>query len=214
MAEIAIIDYGMGNLHSVAKAVDYVIDKNSKVKVTNSLEQIKNCSHIIFPGQGAVSECMSNISNTFSVNEFNTIIKEKPFLGICMGLQVLMTLSMENKGVNCLNIFDGKVSSLEIALHDENKKLKIPHMGWNKGKKIANHVLWNKIDDESYFYFVHSYFVEPKNKELVLGTTSYGIEFVSAIYRDNIVAVQFHPEKSSKIGLKFLENFIKWDGNL
>jgi len=87
-------------------------------------------------------------------------------------------------------------------------------MGWNKVKKIANHVLWNKIDDESYFYFVHSYFVEPKNKELVLGTTSYGIEFVSAIYRDNIVAVQFHPEKSSKIGLKFLENFIKWDGNL
>ena len=131
-----------------------------------------------------------------------------------MGLQVLMTLSMENKGVNCLNIFDGKVSSLETALHDENKKLKIPHMGWNKVKKIANHVLWNKIDDESYFYFVHSYFVEPKNKELVLGSTSYGIEFVSAIYRDNIVAVQFHPEKSSKIGLKFLENFIKWDGNL
>ena len=213
MAEIAIIDYGMGNLHSVAKAIDYVADKNSKVKVTNSLEEIKNSSHIVFPGQGAVSECMTNISKTFSVEEFNTIVKNKPFLGICMGLQVLMTLSMENKGVNCLNLFEGKVLSLESALRKKNQKLKIPHMGWNKVKKINNHTLWDKISDESYFYFVHSYFVEPKNKDIVLATTSYGLEFVSAVYKNNIVAVQFHPEKSSKIGLKFLENFIKWDGS-
>ena len=121
MAEIAIIDYGMGNLHSVAKAVNYVIDKNSKVKITSSLNDIKSSSHIIFPGQGAVSECMSNISKMFSIEEFNTLIKNKPFLGICMGLQVLMTSSVENNGVDCLNLFDGQVLSLESVLHSKKR---------------------------------------------------------------------------------------------
>ena len=214
MAEIAIIDYGMGNLHSVAKAVNYVIDKNSKVKITSSLNDIRSSSHIIFPGQGAVSECMLNISKMFSIEEFNILIKNKPFLGICMGLQVLMTSSVENNGVDCLNLFEGKVLSLESVLHSKKNQLKIPHMGWNNVQKKNNHVIWNNIDDDSYFYFVHSYFVEPRNDNLILAKTFYGIEFVSAIYNDNVVAVQFHPEKSSKTGLKFLENFIKWDGCL
>ena len=124
-----------------------------------------------------------------------------------------MTSSVENNGVNCLNLFEGEVLSLENILKKENGRFKIPHMGWNKVSKKNNHIIWNNIEDESYFYFVHSYFVEPKNKNSILGQTSYGIEFVSAIYRDNIVAVQFHPEKSSRTGLKFLENFINWDGS-
>ena len=214
MAEIAIIDYGMGNLHSVAKALNYVVDRKSKVKITNSLDEIRKASHIVFPGQGAVSECMSNIMNKFSLEEFNVLIHDKPFLGICMGLQVLMTSSVENNGVECLNLFEGRVLSLESILNKKNNKLKIPHMGWNTVHKESNHVIWNDIENDSFFYFVHSYYVEPNNENFILGKTLYGIEFVSAIYKDNIVAVQFHPEKSSKTGLKFLENFIKWDGYL
>ena len=124
MTNVVIIDYGMGNIHSVYKAVVNVLEKNSNVKVTTSLSDIKDSSHIIFPGQGAVSSCMNSISNTFDINEFNQCIHDKPFLGICMGLQVVMSYSDEDGGVDCLNLIDGKVSSFE----DIGKNLKIPHM--------------------------------------------------------------------------------------
>ena len=211
MADIAIIDYGMGNVHSVQKALNKVLDKNSKIKITNSLNDLLDCSHIVFPGQGAASECMANIDKNLDVVEFKKIILQKPFLGICMGLQVLMTHSEENKGSNCLNILDGKVLSIKRKM---NSNLKVPHMGWNKVKQEKKHPLWNNIPDESFFYFVHSYFVEPSNKSNILSTTNYDLDFASALYKDNIAAVQFHPEKSSKMGLRLLENFINWGGEI
>ena len=211
MADIAIIDYGMGNVHSVQKALNKVLDKNSKIKITNSLNDLLDCSHIVFPGQGAASECMINIDKNLDIVEFKKIILQKPFLGICMGLQVLMTHSEENEGSNCLNILDGKVLSIKRKM---NSNLKVPHMGWNKVKQEKKHPLWNNIPDESFFYFVHSYFVEPSNKSNILSTTNYDLDFASALYKDNIAAVQFHPEKSSKMGLRLLENFINWGGEI
>jgi len=209
MADIVIIDYGMGNVHSVAKALTNILDKKSKVKISKSISEIKKSTHIVFPGQGAVSECMSNINKNFEINELKEIIKEKPFLGICMGLQVLMGSSTENNGVSCLDIIDGEVLSIRDKL---DKNLKIPHMGWSEVAQQNNHPLWDGIKNKSYFYFVHSYYVSPDKKNDILATTSYGFDFVSAIARENMVAVQFHPEKSSKTGLKLLRNFLSWDG--
>ena len=211
MADIAIIDYGMGNVHSVRKALNKVLDKNSTVKITNSLNDLSDCSHIVFPGQGAASECMINIDKNLDIVEFKKIISQKPFLGICMGLQVLMTHSEENEGSNCLNILDGKVLSIERKM---NSNLKVPHMGWNKVKQENKHPLWDNIPDGAFFYFVHSYFVKPLDKSNILSTTNYDLDFASALYKDNIAAVQFHPEKSSKMGLRLLENFINWNGEI
>ena len=211
MADIAIIDYGMGNVHSVCKALNKVLDKNSTVKITNSLSDLSDCSHIVFPGQGAASECMINIDKNLDIVEFKKIISQKPFLGICMGLQVLMTHSEENEGSNCLNILDGKVLSIERKM---NSNLKVPHMGWNKVKQENKHPLWENIPNGAFFYFVHSYFVKPLDKSNILSTTNYDLDFASALYKDNIAAVQFHPEKSSNMGLRLLENFINWNGEI
>ena len=211
MADIAIIDYGMGNVHSVCKALNKVLDKNSTVKITNSLNDLSDCSHIVFPGQGAASECMINIDKNLDIVEFKKIISQKPFLGICMGLQVLMTHSEENEGSNCLNILDGKVLSMKRKM---NSNLKVPHMGWNKVKQENKHPLWENIPNGAFFYFVHSYFVKPLDKSNILSTTNYDLDFASALYKDNIAAVQFHPEKSSKMGLRLLENFINWNGEI
>ena len=211
MVDIVIIDYGMGNIHSVYKSVLKVIDKKSKVRVSSSLVDIKNSTHIVFPGQGAASECMANIAKQLNIDELKSVISQKPFLGICMGLQVLMSNSEENQGTNCLNIIEGTVMSLKSKL---DESFKIPHMGWNKVNQSMNHPLWNNIPDNSFFYFVHSYAVEPTCTQDIMSSTEYGINFTSAIAKDNIVAVQFHPEKSSMPGLKLLKNFIGWDGNV
>ncbi len=209
MADVVIIDYGMGNIHSVYKSLVKVIDKNSNVKVSNSLNDIKNSSHIVFPGQGAASECMSNISNHFDIIELKNVISQKPFLGICMGLQVLMSNSEENEGTECLDLIDGNVISLKLQI---DSLLKIPHMGWNKVNQNQDHPIWNNIKNNSFFYFVHSYVVNPDNKKNTMSTTEYGIKFTSSVCRDNIVAVQFHPEKSSQLGLELLNNFVTWNG--
>ena len=154
---------------------------------------------------------MVNITKRLNIDELKSVISQKPFLGICMGLQVLMSNSEENQGTNCLNIIEGTVMSLKNKL---DESFKIPHMGWNKVNQSINHPLWNNIPDNSFFYFVHSYAVEPTCTQDIMSSTEYGINFTSAIAKDNIVAVQFHPEKSSTPGLKLLENFIGWDGNV
>lgn len=204
MNTIAIIDYGMGNLSSVLKAVNYVAP-NDTVIISSDPNVINSADKIIFPGQGAAKRCMESIYDK-NLNEI--IIKnsqEKPFLGICMGMQILMDYSEENEGTNCLGIIKGKVKKFES---EENKKIKIPHMGWNKVLMKNDHPIWHKIDNDAYFYFVHSYFIDPEDESIVIGKTKYGNRFSSVVAKDKIVAIQGHPEKSSSAGLQFLKNFI------
>ena len=205
MSTIAIIDYGMSNLSSVIRATRYVAP-NDSVIVTSKPEEINNADKIIFPGQGAAKKCMESIvkQNLSKIIKKNS--QEKPFLGICMGMQILMDFSEENNGTNCLGIIEGKVRKFK---REENIKLKIPHMGWNKVTQKNDHPIWYNIKNESYFYFVHSYFIEPMDKSYVIGETAYGNKFSSIIAKDNIVAIQCHPEKSSSTGLQFLKNFIE-----
>jgi len=201
---IAIIDYGMSNLSSVVKATKYVAP-NDSVIVTSSSSEINNADKVIFPGQGAAKKCMESIYDQNLDKAIKKNSQEKPFLGICMGMQVLMSYSEENAGTNCLDIFEGKVKKFKTK---KDAKIKIPHMGWNRVLKKNDHPIWHKIKDESYFYFVHSYFVDPIDKSNVIGETEYGDIFSSVIAKDNIVAIQGHPEKSSYMGLQFLKNFI------
>ena len=194
----------MSNLSSVEKATKYVAP-NDSVVVTSSPREIDNADKVIFPGQGAAKNCMESIYDKNLDEAIKKNSQEKPFLGICMGMQVLMSYSEENSGTNCLDIFEGKVKKFKTR---KDTKIKIPHMGWNKVSKKNDHPIWYKIKDESYFYFVHSYFIDPIDKSTVIGETKYGDIFSSVIARDNIVAIQGHPEKSSDTGLQFLKNFI------
>ena len=202
---VAVIDYGMGNLRSVSKALETV---GAEVKVTNNPEEIVKAEAIVLPGVGAFYRGMENLRNLGILPAiFKTVEEGKPFLGICLGLQLLFTKSEEhgiNKG---LGLIKGKVRRFEPAL-------KIPHMGWNKVKlQITSHKsqvgIFDGVPNNSYFYFVHSYYVEPEDKNVILAATGYGVEFASAVTKGNIFGVQFHPEKSTGLGLKILENFVK-----
>ena len=204
MKTIVIVDYGMSNLSSVIKATEYVAP-NSNVIVSSDFEEIDNADKIIFPGQGAAKNCMSSISKKKLESVIKKNSKEKPFLGICMGMQVLMDFSEENEGTSCLGIIKGNVRKFK----NSNNNIKIPHMGWNKIKKNNDHPIWNGIRDESYFYFVHSYLIEPESDADIIGVTEHGEKFCSVIAKQNIIAIQGHPEKSSSAGLKFLKNFIQ-----
>ena len=205
MSTIAIVDYGMSNLSSVVKAVEYVAP-NEKVIISSNSKEIDDADKIIFPGQGAAKKCINSIFDKNLDKVITKISKEKPFLGICMGMQVLMDYSEENNGTECLGLIKGKVKKFQSS---KKSQIKIPHMGWNKISKKNEHPIWNKIDNDSYFYFVHSYFIEPEDKTNVIGQTNYGEKFCSVIAKNNIIAIQGHPEKSSVVGLQFLKNFIE-----
>ncbi|MEL0102705.1 MAG: imidazole glycerol phosphate synthase subunit HisH [Gammaproteobacteria bacterium] len=205
MNTIAIVDYGMSNLSSVVKAVEYVAP-NQKVIISSNPKEIDNADKIIFPGQGAARKCINSIFDKNLDKVIKKISSEKPFLGICMGMQVLMDYSEENNGTDCLGLIKGKVKKFQST---QKNQMKIPHMGWNKISKKNEHPIWNKIDNDSYFYFVHSYFIEPEDKTNIIGETKYGDNFCSVIAKNNIIAIQGHPEKSSKAGLQFLKNFIE-----
>jgi len=194
----------MSNLSSVVKATKYVAP-NEKVIISSDSNEINNADKIIFPGQGAAKKCMESIYDKNLSKVIKKSSQEKPFLGICMGMQVLMDHSDENSGTECLSIIEGKVEKFKS---NKNNKIKIPHMGWNKITKKKDHPIWHKIDEQSYFYFVHSYFIKPYEKDYILGETNHGKDFCSVIAKDNIIAIQGHPEKSSSAGLQFLKNFI------
>ncbi|MBT8440705.1 MAG: imidazole glycerol phosphate synthase subunit HisH [Gammaproteobacteria bacterium] len=208
---IAVLDYGMGNLRSVSKAIEHVAG-DAEVRVTDDHEFIRAADRIVFPGQGAARDCMIAIGEHHLNQAILEAARTKPFLGICMGLQVLMQHSQENDGTDLLGLFDGDVVRFDgKAIGDNGLPLKIPHMGWSPVDQSAGHPLWNGIDSGSRFYFVHSYHVKPKDASLTAATTEYGVKFVSAVSRDNLFAVQFHPEKSADAGLQLLENFVNWD---
>lgn len=213
MTQIVVVDYGMGNLRSVAKAVEHVA-QNQSVIISSDADEIANAERIVFPGQGAARDCMRELADRDLTRVVLAAAKEKPFLGICMGMQVLLSHSEENGGIDCLDLYDGNVRFFGNHLKNaQGEKLKIPHMGWNGVDQSIDHPLWHNIKNHSRFYFVHSYYMDPANKDLVAATTDYGSQFVSAIAKDNVFAVQCHPEKSAQDGLQLLKNFTQWSGN-
>lgn len=215
---VAVIDYGMGNLHSVAKALEHA-DSRATVQVTADKQLIANADRVVLPGVGSMRDCMGEIQRLDLIDTIKQVAANKPFLGICIGMQALMTHSMENNGVQCLDIIPGEVERFADDLHDPlatgaaDTRLKIPHMGWNQVNQQIKHPLWQNIPQHQRFYFVHSYFVVPQNPEPIAGSTIYGHPVCVALARDNIFATQFHPEKSADAGLQLFANFINWNGS-
>ena len=210
---VAVVDYGMGNLRSVSKALEHVVADNQKVIVSSDVDEIANAERIVFPGQGAARDCMKQLKDLKLDEVVLQAASEKPFLGICMGMQILMEHSEENQGIACMNLYSGDVRAFaDDKLQPQMQHLKVPHMGWNKVSHKQSHPLWRDIPDNNRFYFVHSYYVDPDDKSLTAGTTDYGIDFVSVIAKDNVFAAQFHPEKSAHDGLQLLKNFCCWNG--
>lgn len=218
---VAVIDYGMGNLHSVSSALQHVAP-NADIQVTSDLAVIRGADRVIFPGVGAIRDCMAEIRRLrFDEAIATEIASGKPVLAICVGLQALMDSSDENGGVSCLGHFSGQVKSFAgyprfARATDESspsgERLKVPHMGWNQVQQQAPHPLWHKIPDDSRFYFVHSYCVQSEESAAIVGRCHYGIDFSAALAHNNVFAAQFHPEKSADSGLQLLKNFVGWDG--
>ena len=207
---IAVIDYGMGNLRSVAKAIEHVA-AGAPVVVTADPAQVVAAARVVFPGQGAMPDCMRELEQRGLRPAVIAAARSKPFLGICIGEQMLFAHSEEGDAAG-LGIFPGSVQRFPAALMHgaDGSRLKVPHMGWNTVAQKKPHPLWAGIADHSRFYFVHSYCVQAPDSALCAGTTDYGLSFTSAVAQDNIFAVQFHPEKSARDGLQLLKNFVEW----
>ena len=210
MSKVVVVDYGMGNLRSVAKAIEHVAP-DAEVRVSSDAAEIAAADRVVVPGQGAMPDCMRELSARGLRQAVVRAAAEKPFLGICVGLQMLFGHAEEGD-VMGLEILPGRVPRFPHAamVAPDGTRLKVPHMGWNQVQQAAAHPLWAGIEDGSRFYFVHSYYVEPVGPEVIAGSTHYGIPFTSAIARANIFAVQFHPEKSAQAGLRLLANFMGW----
>ncbi len=210
--DIAVIDYGMGNLRSVSKALEHVA-QDKTVVVTSDPAVVKSASRVVFPGQGAMPDCIRELDEKGLRESVLDAANNKPFLGICIGLQMLFEHSEEGD-VAGLGIFPGDVKQfLAQDMHDaDGAKLKVPHMGWNQvfRPKGEAHALWRGIKDGERFYYVHSYYVQPEDPTLEVGYTLYPKHFTGAIAKDNLFAVQFHPEKSANAGLQLLKNFANW----
>jgi glutamine amidotransferase len=213
MSSIAIIDYGMGNLHSIAKAIEHVAGRE-RVIVSSEPAAILGADRVVFPGVGAIRDCISVLQRTGLDSVVRQAAAGRPLLGVCLGLQALLDISEENDGTPCLGILPGSVLRFRSDMQDPvtGLRLKIPHMGWNQVHQVRAHALWKDIPADSRFYFVHSFYAVPVQPEHIAGTTPYGQDFASAIACDNVFAVQFHPEKSQQAGLQLLANFIAWNG--
>jgi glutamine amidotransferase len=211
MTSIAIIDYGMGNLHSIAKATEHVAGK-LRVRVTSDHDVIRDAERVVFPGVGAIRDCMAELRRTGLDRVVVEASRDKPMLGVCLGMQALLTRSEENDGTNCLGLIPGEVVRFPAAMEENGERLKIPHMGWNRVEQAYAHPMWQDIPDGSRFYFVHSYYAVPQRDADVAASTPYGISFASVVAHDNVFAVQFHPEKSQHAGLQLLANFVAWNG--
>ena len=209
---IAVIDYGMGNLHSVAKALEHAAPR-ADIVITSDLDEITGADRLVFPGVGAIRDCMGEIRRLGFDVAIKKAIAEKPVLGICVGMQALMSRSEENGGVDCLDVFPGKVRFFGSSVVDDNGiRLKVPHMGWNQVRQTVDHPMWRGIDQDERFYFVHSYYVEAAD-DITAASCQYGVNFSAALAQGNLFAVQFHPEKSHTAGLQVLKNFVNWRGD-
>jgi glutamine amidotransferase len=209
MVDVAVVDYGMGNLRSVEQALRKVTP-TAEIVVTDDADVIANAKRVVFPGQGAMPDCMRELDARGLRDAVLLAARSRPFLGICIGLQMLFERSAEGD-VAGLGILHGKVVRFASHMHDaQGNKLKVPHMGWNQVHHVQ-HPLWDGIVQDARFYFVHSYYVQPQDASLVQATSQYPQSFVCAVAKNNLFAVQFHPEKSSTAGLKLLQNFMQWN---
>ena len=207
---IAVIDYGMGNLRSVAKALEHVAP-TATVRITSDPAVVKAADRVVFPGQGAMPDCMRYLRESGLEDAVRAAAASKPLLAVCIGEQMLFEHSEEGDTAG-LGLFPGAVVRFrdEAMRAADGVRLKVPHMGWNRVRQVQPHPLWNGVADESWFYFVHSYYVVPQNDALSAGISDYGGTFTCAVARDNIFATQFHPEKSAAAGLRIYENFSRW----
>lgn len=222
--DIAVVDYGMGNLRSVSKALEHVAP-NARVLVTSDAQQILNADHVVFPGQGAMPDCIRELDARGLRDAVVQSYKTKPFLGICIGLQMLFEQSEEGNAAG-LGLLKGCVKRFasEKMVDAHGNKLKVPHMGWNQVIQVNtqassslfenSHPLWHNIGNGERFYYVHSYYVQPQDASIIAGYSEYPQRFTSAIATNNVFAVQFHPEKSAAAGLQLLSNFVHWNGKL
>ncbi len=212
MQSVAVIDYGASNLRSVVKALEHVSASRFQIVLTDDPDLIFKADKIVFPGQGAIRQCMDSLKSKGLDAVICESVFKKPYLGLCLGLQALFDFSEEDGGTEGLGIIPGKVLRFPAGQKNENNEaFKIPHMGWNLVGHDNPHPMWNGIDAAERFYFVHSYYVKPDNQADICGTTDYIFPFTSAVARDNLFAVQFHPEKSQKCGLQLLANFLDWE---
>ncbi len=211
-SSVAVIDYGMGNLHSVAKALEHANDSVT-VQVSSDPQVINDADRVVLPGVGAIRDCMAEIQRLNIDTLVKQAISEKPVMAICVGMQALMDHSEENDGVDCIGVFAGNVKFFGHNHVDNNgDKLKVPHMGWNTIEPVMDHPMWHQIRKNTFFYFVHSYYVDAEDEQQVAARCHYGTEFVAALTKPNVFATQFHPEKSHEDGLQLYRNFLSWDG--
>lgn len=209
--DIAVVDYGMGNLRSVSKAIEHVVP-NKNVLVTSNPADIANAERVVFPGQGAMPDCIRELDSRGLREAVIHASENKPFLGICIGMQMLFEHSEEGDAAG-LGLLKGNVKRFSAASMKDSSgaKLKVPHMGWNQVYQAKSHALWQDIADGERFYYVHSYYVQPDDESLTSGFSEYPNRFTSAIAINNLFAVQFHPEKSANAGLQMLSNFVRWN---
>ena len=210
MTTIAILDYGMGNLRSVAQAMRTAAPEVNVI-ITGEPDAVRAADKLILPGQGAIPDCMANLRDSGLLEALTEGAKNKPLLGVCVGEQMLFGAAEEGDS-HGLGWLDGTVVRFRMdgAVDANGAKLKVPHMGWNRVKQSRSHALWAGVPDEAYFYYVHSYYVQPNDASLTVGTSVYGSEFTCAVARDNVFATQFHPEKSGAYGLQVYRNFADW----
>jgi len=211
MNKIVVVDYGMGNVRSVAQAFRAVAPE-AQILISGELADIQSADRLVLPGQGAMPDCMRCLRESGLQEALLQAAREKPLFGVCVGEQMLFELSAEGD-TPCLGLLPGKVVRFDLSgqLQEDGSRYKVPQMGWNRVRQAQSHPLWQGIDDDSYFYFVHSYFVQAECAQDVVGTTEYGQVFTSAVARENIFATQFHPEKSAAAGLQLYKNFVHWN---
>ena len=210
MTKVALLDYGMGNLHSVSKALSNV---GADVAITNDPKEAAAADKIVFPGVGAMRDCIAGMCDAGIDDVVRQAIFNKPVMAICVGMQALFEQSTENGGTACLDILKGQVKAFDPTWTDEQgATIKVPHMGWNTISGMDfDHPLWHGIKDHAHFYFVHSYYCEPSDSAQVAAICNYGQPFCASVIQDNLFATQFHPEKSHTDGLQLLKNFVEWN---
>jgi glutamine amidotransferase len=211
MNKIVVVDYGMGNLRSVAQALRAVAPE-AEVKISGEIADIQSADRLVLPGQGAMPDCMLSLRESGVQEALLDAARNKPLFGVCVGEQMLFDVSAEGETPG-LRLLPGQVVRFDLhgKFQADGSRFKVPQMGWNRVKQAQPHALWNDIDDDAYFYFVHSYYARPALAEHTVGVTDYGNPFACAVARDNIFATQFHPEKSAAAGLQLYKNFVHWN---